>query len=107
MAARRADRNNSPPVIIHLRFTNNGSTPTEIVIADFLSPLGNFVVTPEKLTLQPGQAVEVEPMTSRLAGEVTGGEISLSLRQGSRRETKVITLKPEPTPSTPAPAPQS
>ncbi|MES1194520.1 MAG: hypothetical protein ABUL65_01410, partial [Opitutus sp.] len=76
----------------------------ELVVADFLSPLGNFVVTPEKLTLQPGQAVEVDPMTSRLAGEISGGEISLNLRLGPRQETKTITLKPEPVPAAPATA---
>ena len=102
MAARRADRTNTPPVIIHLRFTNKGDVPIELVIADFLSPLGNFVVTPGKLSIQPGQAVEVDPMASRLAGEITGGEISLNLRLGSRQETKIIVLNPEPVPAAPA-----
>ena len=107
MAARRADRMGSPPVMIHLRFTNTGSAPVELVVADFLSPLGNFVVTPEKLTLQPGQAVEVDPMTSRLAGEISEGEITLSLRLGPARESKAITLKPEAPPAAPAPAPHA
>ncbi len=106
MAARRADRTNTPPVIIHLRFTNKGDVPIELVIADFLSPLGNFVVTPGKLSIQPGQAVEVDPMASRLAGEITGGEISLNLRLGSRQETKIIVLNPEPVPAAPAATPQ-
>ena len=107
MVARRTDRSNTPPVIIHLRFTNTGTAPAELVIADFLSPLGNFVVTPGKLTLQPGQAVEVDPMASRLAGEISAGEISLKLRLGSRQETKTITLKPEAGPAAPTPAPHA
>jgi hypothetical protein len=107
LAARRADRSNTPPVIIHLRFTNTGSAPVDLVIADFLSPLGNFVVTPGKLSLQPGEAVEVDPMASRLAGEISAGEISLNLRLGSRQETKTITLKPETVPAPAAPAPQT
>ena len=105
MAARRADRTNTPPVIIHLRFTNTRSERVDLVVADFLSPLGNFVVTPEKLSLDPGQTVEVEPMTSRLAGEITGGEISLNLRIGRRQETKTITLQPEANPVATGPAP--
>ena len=98
MAARRADMMGSPPVMIHLRFTNTGHERVDLVIADFLSPLGNFVVTPGKLSLDPGQTVEVDPMTSRLAGEITGGEISLNLRWGERQESKTITVKPEPAP---------
>ena len=52
------------PVMIHLRFTNRGTTTVGLQIADFLSPLGNFVVRPEKLTLEPGQSLETEPMTA-------------------------------------------
>ncbi|MES1194497.1 MAG: hypothetical protein ABUL65_01295, partial [Opitutus sp.] len=98
---RRADAMGSPPVMIHLRFTNHGTAHADLVIDDFLSPLGNFVVQPEKLALDPDQAVEVEPMTSRLAGEMTSGEITLTLKLGSAKETKTITLalKPEPAPT--------
>ena len=87
---RRADAMGSPPVMIHLRFTNNGSEKADVIIADFLSPLGNFAVRPDKLALDPGQSLEVDPMTSRLAGEVTGGEITLSLqaRSGNGNENR-------------------
>lgn len=99
---RRADAMGSPPVMIHLRFTNKGAEHADLVIADFLSPLGNFVVTPEKLALDPGQSLEVEPMTSRLAGDVTSGAITLSLKLGSAQETKTITLELKPEPAAPA-----
>lgn len=105
-AARRAEQMGAPPVMIHLRFTNTGSERADLVVADFLSPLGNFVVSPEKLSLDPGQTVEVEPMTSRLAGEITGGEINLNLRLGSLRETKTITLQAEALPAGPETAPR-
>src|SRR6478736_8329011 len=49
--ARRADAMGSPPVMIHLRFTNHGPEKTDLVIADFLSPLGNFAVRPDRLAL--------------------------------------------------------
>jgi len=93
----------SPPVMIHLRFTNNGPEKADLIIADFLSPLGNFAVRPDKLALEPGQSLEVDPMTSRLAGEVTGGEITLSLKLGKETETKTVTLEPKPE-SAPPPA---
>ena len=96
LATRRADNMGSPPVMIHLRFVNNGTEKVEVVIADFLSPLGNFVVSPEKFSLDPGQALAVEPMTSRLAGEMSGGEISLSLKLGGAKETKTIALELQP-----------
>ncbi len=107
MATQRAERNGSPPVMIHLRFVNNGAAKADLVIADFLSPLGNFVVQPEKFSLEPGASLEVEPMTSRLAGDPSGGEISLSLKVGGETETKTIplALKPDaapPVPSDPA-----
>ena len=103
-AMRHSAASTNPPVMIHLRFTNNGTTRADLLIADFLSPLGNFVVEPDKLVLEPGQTVEVEPMTSRLAGEISGTSVTLALRlagQGERKEI-ALTLVPE---AVPAPAP--
>jgi hypothetical protein len=82
--------------MIHLRFTNRGTEPVELRITDFLSPLGNFVVTPEKLTLAAGASAEVEPMTSGLAGQVAGGEITLKLQIADKRETKLVPLHVDP-----------
>jgi len=84
------------PVMIHLRFTNQGTAPVELQIADFLSPLGNFVVRPEKLTLEPGQSLETEPMTSQLAGTFTEAIATLALRRGARAEKKSFPLKALP-----------
>jgi hypothetical protein len=107
MATRRADAMGSPPVLIHVRFTNTSATHADVVVTDLLSALGNFVVQPDKLALDPGQSLEVEPMTSRLAGDVTAAEISLSLRRGTETETKTVTLalKPEPAASAAQPPP--
>ncbi len=106
-AMRRADAAGSPPVMIHLRFTNNGTEHAEVLIADFSSALGNFVVHPEKVGLDPGQSVEVEPMTSRLAGDEAAGDITLELRLGGARETKTIALALKPEPATPPPQPST
>jgi hypothetical protein len=84
-----------PPVAIHLRFTNRGSTAADLRIMDFLSPLGNFVVHPSSLRLEPGQSLEVEPMASGLASEAGSGEITLSLQLDDIRETKAVTLQSE------------
>ena len=93
--------NANPPVMIHLRFTNNGTTQAELLVADFLSPLGNFVIEPEKLTLAPGQTLEVEPMTSRLVGEISQATVTLALRLAGHGEKKsiVLNLAPEPPPT--------
>jgi hypothetical protein len=93
---RPAMATNVPPVAIHLRFTNTGSTPADLQVVDFLSPLGNFVVHPSQLKLEPGQSLEVEPMASRLGGDVTAGEVSLVLRLEGADENKKVILQPEP-----------
>lgn len=99
---RRAAANGGPPVYIHLRFTNNGTQHADLIVADFLSELGNFVVEPEKLALEPGQSLEVEPMTSRLA-EMAQAEVTLTLRLDGKNEKKTIALAPIPTPPPAAP----
>ena len=104
-AAMRRAANANPPVMIHLRFTNNGTSPAELLVADFLSPLGNFVVEPEKLNLAPGHTIEVEPMTSRLAGEISGATVTLALRLAGKGEKKNITLSIAPESSAPQEAP--
>jgi hypothetical protein len=91
-AMRHSAASTNPPVMIHLRFTNNGTTHADLLIADFLSPLGNFVVQPEKLALEPGQTVEVEPMTSRLADEISATTVTLALRLAGQGEKQSIPL---------------
>jgi hypothetical protein len=90
------------PVMIHLRFTNRTDAKLDLYIADFTSPLGNFAVRPEKLTLEPGQSLETEPMTSQLAGSFTEAMATLVLRAGGKSETKTLALKPAPAPPPPS-----
>lgn len=89
---RRAAANGTPPIVIHLRFTNHGTGHADLLITDFLSPLGNFVVEPEKLALEPGQSLEVEPMTSRVVDELSQAEVILTLRLNGHSERKTLTL---------------
>jgi|GEM_PF-646777 len=81
-----------PLAIIRLRFTNQGKDRLEFRIVDFLSPIGNFVVQPEKLALDPGQWAETEPMSSQLVGSLTEADIRLVLRTPDKTETKTIML---------------
>jgi hypothetical protein len=93
------------PVMIHLRFTNQGTAPVELHITDFLSPFGNFVVRPAKLTLEPGQSLETEPMSSQLAGAFSEVTATLRLRLDGRAEKKSFPLKAMPAPTAQAPNP--
>jgi hypothetical protein len=88
------------PVMIHLRFTNRTEAKVDLYITDFVSPLGNFAVRPEKLTLEPGQSLETEPMTSQLAGTFTEAMATLVLRTGGKTEKKTVALKQVPAPET-------
>jgi len=82
-----------PLAIIHLRLTNRGTERLDFRIVDFLSPIGNFVVQPEHVVLEPGQSVETEPMYSQLVGSLTTTDVTLVLRTTTRNEKKVLTLK--------------
>lgn len=84
-----------PAVAIHLKFTNHGPEPVELHVTDFLSPLGNFVVTPETLTLAPGASAETDPLASSLARQMGAGEITLTLQLGTRRESKAVPMQTE------------
>ncbi len=84
------------PVMIHLRFTNQGPAAVTLWIDDFVSPLGNFAVRPEKLVIEPGQALETEPMTSQLAGAFAETDATLALRIGSKADKRTFRLKAVP-----------
>ncbi|MBK8857043.1 MAG: hypothetical protein IPN11_04965 [Opitutaceae bacterium] len=88
-----------PPVIIHLRVTNQGTAPMAVRIADFLSPLGNFAVRPENLALAPGQSLEVDPMSSQLAGELIEVPVTLVIQSAGQKEKQTLDLKPAAPPA--------
>ena len=97
------------PVSFHLRLVNRSPLPVEAEVTDFNSDLGDFVVEPEKLSLQPGETADAEPMTSRLG--VTSDAVALTveirLKAGTglhKREKQVLTLRPAPAGEAPHPA---
>ncbi len=103
-----------PTVMIHLRLTNQSAAPVELGIEDFASVFGNFAVQPEKLSLDPGQSLETEPMSSRLGGSLAETEATLVLRLANKAEKQVIVLRAvtgptdatgqEPSPGDPPPS---
>jgi len=95
-----------PAELIHLQFTNHGSERVVLNIVDFASVLGNFAVQPEKLTLEPGQSMEVEPMSSRLGGSIIEVEATLVLHLAGKTEKKIVVLRAVPgsPPETASPA---
>ena len=100
--------NHGPLVMIHLRFTNKGSTRVQLQVEDFASPLGNFAVQPEVLALEPGQTLETEPMSSIMAEPLAETQVTLTLRIADQEDKKIVMLRalPAVTP-TPAPTPAS
>jgi hypothetical protein len=73
-----------------------------LIIDDFVSPLGNFAVRPEQLTLAPGQSLETDPMTSQLAGALAEVDATLVLRIGTTGEKKTFRLHAVTPPAEPA-----
>ena len=82
-----------PPVMIHIQLTNKSSDQLIVSATDFSSALGNFVVLPEKLIIDPGLSAEFEPMTSRLGGDFSEVNVTLTLSIAGREEKKTITLR--------------
>jgi hypothetical protein len=82
-----------PAIALQLHLTNQGTTPLTVTFTQCDSELGNFVVMPETVTLQPKETVDTEHMTSRLG--FAGGELplTLGLRSASQKEKQVVTLR--------------
>lgn len=81
------------PLMLHLTLENHGEKPVTVEVADFNSALGNFVVLPERYSLQPGGSGEAEPMTSRLGAASAEIPVTVRLKADGRSEQKVLTLK--------------
>ena len=96
---------NLPPLALRLRLTNHGGVAADVEVVDFNSSLGDFVVEPPRLTLPPGQAVEAEPMVSRLGVGTEEIPLTVKLRLGHRSEQQVLTLRVVKEPDAAAPVP--
>jgi hypothetical protein len=95
-----------PGVQLRLRLTNHRDIPIVVEVVDFNSDLGDFVVQPALITVQPGESVEAEPMVSRLGVSADEIPLTVKLRIEGRPSQQVLTLKivKETTPPAPPPA---
>jgi hypothetical protein len=96
---------NQPGVQLRLRLTNHREAPIVVEVVDFNSDLGDFVVLPEKITVRPGEAVEADPMVSRLGVGAAEIPVTMKLRVEGKSDQQVLTLKvvKEAAPAAPPP----
>jgi hypothetical protein len=86
-----------PTLRIQFTLINKGSTPRRIQVIAFDSQLGNFAMRPEYLDIPAGERASTYPVFSRL---YSGGSvvIAVTLEDGTRRETRLVPLRPPTTP---------
>jgi hypothetical protein len=97
---------NMPPAMMRLRLENTTASAIDVEVIGLDSELGDFAVRPDKLTLQPGQSAEPDPMESLLGVDTYSLPVTITLRTAGRTETKVLTLqlvKPAPDATPPVP----
>jgi hypothetical protein len=97
---------NMTAVSFHVRLFNHAPYPVEVEVLDFNSDLGDFVVEPEKILIQPNASAETEPMTSRLGVTSDAIPLSVTIRYKGQapthmREKQVLVLKPVAAPAKP------
>lgn len=99
---------NMPPAMMRLRLENTTASAIDVEVIGLDSELGDFAVRPDKLTLQPGQSAEPDPMESLLGVDTYSLPVTITLRTAGHTETKVLTLqlvKPAPGTQPPVPPP--
>ena len=78
--------------VIRVVFTNHGQSPAELTVIEVKSVLGDFAPRPERFALAPGQSAPLNEMRSSVAENVEELDVTLTLRRGTERETKVVRL---------------
>ncbi|PTY03781.1 hypothetical protein DB347_21365 [Opitutaceae bacterium EW11] len=81
-----------PPVVLKLHVTNQGSTPLNVVFVECNSALGNFGIRPERATIQPGQSVDPDRMTSLLGVSGEDLPVTVTLKINGKTEKRTLTL---------------
>jgi hypothetical protein len=89
-----------PSLELRATFTNNTEGPLEIAVTDFVSPLGNFAVRPERLTLAPHQSAEINPMPAAYSDVITEITVEVRVRHAGKTESHSVRLRPVDQPAT-------
>jgi hypothetical protein len=89
-----------PALVLRVTLKNTSDETLVVTIRDVKSDLGNFAARPERVTLEPQQTVELDPMFSVI--DSIGGDIPLTiaLHSAGKNESHTLTLR-----STPSSAP--
>ena len=82
-----------PSLELGATFTNNTTDPLEIAVTDFVSPLGNFAVRPERLILAPHQSGAIDPMPAAYSDVITELTVEVSVRHAGKTETRSVRLR--------------
>ncbi len=85
-----------PRSALIVKFTNHDARPVTFTIADVNSVLGNFVPSPETLTLAPAQQGAIDPMLSNFDGNFDEVELTLTLKTAGVKETHILKLQRGP-----------
>lgn len=95
------------PFAIHVQVKNTTPSAVEVSATDFASPLGNFVVFPDKLTIPAGEMAEFTPMTAFISGDLPDEmPVNLTLAYAGKAQKIAIILRPQPEAATPPPPKQ-
>jgi hypothetical protein len=101
---RRRREAEMPAALLRLQLENTSPATVVVEIRDLNSDLGNFAVRPDTVTLNPRQAVETDPMQSKLGLDSYSVPVTITLRAGGRTETKTLTLHLANPPNSPPPS---
>jgi hypothetical protein len=82
-----------PRLALTLTFTNPGKQKLAVSIDEVDSTLGNFAPRPQQLVLGPGQDGSLDPMLSNLETNFDELDVTVTVRIGDRRETRVLKLR--------------
>jgi hypothetical protein len=74
-------------------------------VVEVKSVLGDFAPRPERFALAAGQSAPLNEMRSSVAENVEELDVTITLRRGAERETKVVRLSGVTAPPSPPPRP--